>query len=560
MGKIDLVIHVSSSPHTFRRSDPPLIISGEMVRLGSKHDAMNTSSIALFEAPKPVAADQQAERHSYGQIVKASALIGGSTAIGIVIGIIRTKVLAMLLGPGGIGLIGIFNSIIDTATVISGMGIRSSGVRQIAHSVGSGDRFKVAKTVTALRRTVMLLGVIGTAVTALLSRPICQLTFGNTDHVIAVAIVSSAIFFGAISWGLSAVIQGMRRIGDLAKSSVYGALFSTIVSIPIIYVLRERGIVPCVIVVAAITALVCWWFARKVQVNRIAMTLADTWMEARDLLALGLIFMTSAVLTTAVAFLTRVIIVRHLGIDAAGFYQAAWTLSAIYVGFILQAMGADYFPRLSAVAKQPGECNRLINQQAEVGLLLAVPGVLATLTFSQLVIHVFYSAKFAPATELLRWLILGMMLRVVCWPMGFLLPARSERKSFFWTQIIINATEFGLIWLGLKLWGLAGIGMGFSAGEAFGFCLIYLVVRRMTGFSVSVSNIRHTMVATPAICLAFVMSHFVSGITGIVLGGCLTMAVGGYCLKSMLAALGPEKVNQYIERLRNMFIFLFKPK
>jgi PST family polysaccharide transporter len=521
---------------------------------------MNKSSVVPLGAPSPTVASHDAERHSYGQIVKSSTLIGGSTAIGICFGIIRTKVLAMLLGPGGIGLMGVYNSIIDTATVISGMGIRSSGVRQIAHSVGSGDSSKVAKTVTALRRITILLGILGAAATALLSKFICQLTFGNSQHVIAVAIVSSAIFFGAISWGLSALIQGMRRIGDLARSSVYGALFSTLVSIPIIYVFRERGIVPCVIVVAAMSALATWWFARKVQVDRITMTMADTWMEARGLFALGLIFMTSAVLTTAVAFLTRVIIVRRLGIDAAGFYQAAWTLSAIYVGFILQAMGADYFPRLSAVAKQPADCNRLINQQAEVGLLLAVPGVLATLTFAQLVIHAFYSTKFAPAAELLQWLILGMMLRVVCWPMGFLLPARSERKIFFWTQIIMNVTQFGLIWLGVKLWGLAGIGMGFSAGETFSCCMIYLVVRRMTGFSVSVSNIRHTMVAAPAICLAFVMSRFVPGTTAIVLGCCLTIAVGGYCLMSMLTALGPEKVHQYVERLRNMFIIPFKPK
>jgi PST family polysaccharide transporter len=193
--------------------------------------------------------------------------------------------LAILLGPGGIGLMGVYNSIIDTATVISGMGIRSSGVRQIAHSEGSGDKFKVARTVTALRRITLVLGLLGTAVVALSSKIICQLTFGSAEHVIPVTIVSTAIIFGAVSWGLAAVIQGMRRISDLAKTNLYGALLGTFASIPTVYLLRERGIVPCVIIVAALSSLVCWWFARKVEVERIDMTLAETWTEVRGLLA-----------------------------------------------------------------------------------------------------------------------------------------------------------------------------------------------------------------------------------------------------------------------------------
>lgn len=510
--------------------------------------------ITAVEMSKPTVAGDVAERQSYSRILKSSAVVGGSTAIGIAFGIIRTKVFALLLGPGGVGLMGVYSSIIDTATVISSMGIRSSGVRQIGDSIGTGDSLKVARTVIAVRKTVLCLAVIGAALIALCSRPICQLTFGNADHVISVALLSSVVFLGVIGGGLMAAIQGTRRIGDLARSSVYGAFFSMLGSIPIIYCLRERGIVPSMIAGAVLSTLVFWRFSRNVQISRITMTIADVWSEARGLFALGIIFMTSMVLATGVAFLTRVIILRHLGIDATGFYQAAYTLSAIYVGFILQAMGADYFPHLSAVAKQPVECNRLMNQQAEVGLLIAMPGVLATLTVAQLVIHIFYSPIFAPATELLQWFILGMMLRVVNWPMSFLLPARAERKLFFWTQIVMNVTQFGLMWSGLQLFGLRGVGMGFSAGEGFNCCLLYLVVRRITGFRVSASIMRHALVALPAVGLVFVVSYSLSMGVTIILGGSLTIAVGVYCLRSLLAALGPKKGNQYVQRLRNMII------
>src|SRR5262249_27048051 len=137
-----------------------------------------------------------------------------------------------------------------------------------------------------------------------------------------------------------------------------------------------------------------------------------------------------------VAYLVRIIVLRKIGEEAAGFYQSAWTLGGLYVGFIVQAMGADFFPRLTAVAKDNTACNRLVNEQAEVGLLLAGPGVLGTLTFAPVVISAFYSARFGPAVEILRWISLGMLLRVVSWPLGFILLAKGVRMAYFWSESI----------------------------------------------------------------------------------------------------------------------------
>ncbi len=99
-----------------------------------------------------------AEKDSYGQILKSSALIGGSSAINIAIGIVRTKAMAVLLGPAGFGLMGVYGSIIDLAQSIAGMGINSSGVRQIAAATGSGDTNRIARTVVVLAANVHCVG------------------------------------------------------------------------------------------------------------------------------------------------------------------------------------------------------------------------------------------------------------------------------------------------------------------------------------------------------------------------------------------------------------------
>ena len=162
------------------------------------------------------------------RFLKSSALIGGSSVLNIAIGIVRTKAMAMLLGPAGFGLAGLYGSIADLTQSIAGMGINSSGVRQIAEAVGSNDKVRIALTTAVLRRTSIVLGVLGAALLVVFSRQVSTLTFGNTQHAAAICLLSIAVFFRLVSAGQGALIQGMRRIADLAKMGALGALLRDI--------------------------------------------------------------------------------------------------------------------------------------------------------------------------------------------------------------------------------------------------------------------------------------------------------------------------------------------
>ena len=163
------------------------------------------------------------EKGTYGQILKSSALVGGSSVLNIAIGIVRTKVMAVLLGPAGFGLFGLYGSITTLAQTLAGMGINSSGVRQIAESVGSDNVDRVAQTAVVLRRISVLLGLLGATLLIVFSRQISKITFGSTQHAAAVSLLSLAVLFQLISAGQGALLQGMRRITDLAKMNVISA-------------------------------------------------------------------------------------------------------------------------------------------------------------------------------------------------------------------------------------------------------------------------------------------------------------------------------------------------
>jgi enterobacterial common antigen flippase len=428
------------------------------------------------------------EKHTYSQILKSSALISGSSVLKIAIGIVRTKAMAMFLGPAGFGLMGVYLSISDLAQNIAGLGINSSGVRQIAETASTGEKERIARTVTVLRRTSILLGVLGSLLLVVLSKQVSILTFGTDQHAAAIALLSLVVLFGSVSAGQGALIQGMRRISDLARMGVLGTLFGTIISIPVVFFLRERGVVPSLVGVAAMTVIVSWWYGRKVQIQQPAMTAAHVRQEVAALLKLGFVFMASSFLTMGAAYAVRTMVIRMVGFEAAGFYQSAWTLGGLYVGFILGAMGADFYPRLTAVARDNAECNRLVNEQAQVGMLLAGPGVIATLTFAPLVIALFYTASFDGAIGILRWFCLGMTLRVITWPMGFIIVAKGEKTIFFLADLAWSVVNVGLSWLCIKSFGLNGAGIAFFGSYVFHGFLVYPLVRKLSGFGWSIAN------------------------------------------------------------------------
>src|SRR5271157_608252 len=384
------------------------------------------STASLESLPEP-ATTAAAEKGTYGQILKSSALIGGSSVLNIAIGIVRTKAMALMLGPAGVGLFGLYGSISSLTQTIAGMGINSSGVRQIAEAVGSEDADRIAQTTAVLRRTSVVLGLLGAALLVMFSRQVSTLTFGSKEHSGAVSLLSIAVFFSLVSAGQGALVQGMRRIADLAKMGVLGALFGTLISIPLVYFLRDKGVVPSLVGLAAMTIMPSWWYSRKVNIQAPSITASQVGQEAAALLKLGFVFMSTGLMTMGVAYAVRVIVLRKVGVEATGLYQSAWTLGGLYVGFILQAMGADFYPRLTACAQDNVACNRLVNEQALVGLLFAGPGALATLTFAPLVIALFYSAKFGAAVGVLRWICLGTTLQVIVWPLGFIIVAKGKQ-------------------------------------------------------------------------------------------------------------------------------------
>jgi predicted glycosyltransferase len=279
------------------------------------------------------------------------------------------------------------------------------------------------------------------------------------------------------------------------------------------------------------------------------MSLSACWGEIRHLMQLGIAFLTSALLMLGTTYAVRIIMMRDFGLEAAGLYQASWALGGVYVGFILQAMGSDFYPRLVESSEDDSTCNRLVNEQTEVGLLLAGPGMVGTLVLAPTILTVIYTTAFVPAADLLRWICLGMVMRVITWPIGFIIVAKARQAIFVATECAWAAVSIALAWVCVTQFGLDGAGIAFFGSYVFHALMIYPIVRRVSGFRWSRENLKISGLLLLAMSLVFSVSALLPAYPAIAIGMVIWLASCRYSIRSLSKVVRPDLVPRSIRRL-----------
>jgi len=478
------------------------------------------------------------EKDSYSQVLKSSSIMGGAAGINMLIRMVRTKFAAVLIGTGGVGLLAVFMVIQNLVSVIAGLGIQSSAVRDIAAVAGKNNEQAIGRAVLTLRRICWLTGLIGGASMMLLSPYLSQWTFGTHEHALEISALGIAILLTNLSGGQMALIQGMRHIGDLARVEVIGAAIGTVIAIIFYIIMGIKGIVPALLAIAMVQLSVSWFYARRLPVPTVSMTWRESFREAGSMVRLGLAFMWTALLTSIVAYVTNALITQQISLEAVGIFAAAFALSGMFVNFVLAAMGADYFPRLTGVAPDKEAMNRMVNEQTEIGLLIAVPGLLATLSLAPWIIQLFYTSEFLPAVGLLQWFILGCLGRVVSWPLGFVMLALGKGKWFSFTETAFNLLHIALIFSALILIGIEGVAVAFFVSYIGYIILVYYVAKKLTFFCWAVSVRRLLLYNLSLIAATFVLARVLPLWPAIIIGIIATVVATVLCLRGLVRRIG----------------------
>jgi PST family polysaccharide transporter len=337
-----------------------------------------------------------------------------------------------------------------------------------------------------------------------------------------------------------AILQGVRKIKDLALVNIISVFVGSIASIIIYWLYGIDGVVPSLISLALFNFLVSFYYARRLELEIVKVSWRDTLLLAGSVIGLGLAFMWTGIMRSLTEYGTRWLIINEIDFASVGIFFAAYRLSGMFLNFVLGAMGTDFYPNLTAASGDHEAMRGLVNQQTEVGLLLALPGLLMTLALSSLVVRMFYSSEFVDAIPLLQWFVLGCLGRVISWPMGYTLLAKGRGDLLVICETAGQCFHLAMIYLFLNHFGLIGVSIAFVLNYIVWTLLLMVVSYYLIGYrwSPSVLSLVLFSVIISAVCFAVV--NFVTGILGQAMGLLLAVFVGFYCLRKLCGLVGQE--------------------
>jgi antigen flippase len=444
------------------------------------------------------------------EILRAMSVIGTSHAVAAFTRVLRMKVFALCLGPAGIGLAGIYYALLNTLGALSAFGIGSSGVRQVAQT--AGDERRSAQVVFTVRLLTLALGVSGALAVLLLRRPLSEWAFGNYEQLTAVAVLGVGVLFSVLNDSHMAILAGLRRLRALAHVNVTGTLFGTLAAVALVWYVGEPGLVYAVVASPLIMAGCSWWFARPALSTPRRPSWPEFSTEARSLLRLGFALMLTTFMMGGALLVTRVLYVEHLGLPAAGYFHAAWALAILPIEFVFNVLSVDYYPDLTARMKNDvSAAHALVNQETEVALLVGGPPVLATLAFSDVVLRIFYSAEFALAAPLLGWLLLGALVRIISWPLGYVIVAQGWAPTLFVVEFVWTASYLVFVYLACPYLGLTSAGYAWVAAYFIYVATLYAIARSRIGFAWTTATVRLAAIVL-TIGIALLALSFIDGV------------------------------------------------
>ncbi|HZS07217.1 MAG TPA: oligosaccharide flippase family protein [Blastocatellia bacterium] len=424
-------------------------------------------------------------------ILRATAILSTSSIVTILTTLVATKVYAVLLGPGGLGFLGLLQSLVSLSSLIAGMGIGAGLVRRGANALGREDQTEVTHLRQAAWFLFWLLGCLAVTALVVFRAPVSRWMLGGPEHAGSVVLMGLALVFSLASGIQTSILNAYHRVGALARLGIFNSICGTGLSLTLVWFWREQAVPVTVIASTGVGWIVSRYFLRREtgQGPRLLIS-REVLGTASSLLRFGAPYTASMLVGTGVQLALPILVLHRLGKESVGFYQAAAMVSIGYLSFLLTAMAQDYYPRLSAAGDQADTLVHLVNQQQRFVMAVGVPIILGVLALARYIVPLVYSPQFYPAVELLEWQLTGDLLKLLNWTLGFVILARSGSSMFFLIELTGGATTILASWWGMNWFGLTGLGVGFLATSVAYYLAAWIIARREIGLRWTTDNKR----------------------------------------------------------------------
>ena len=426
-----------------------------------------------------------ASENSYKSILKGTSMFGGVQVFQILINWARGKCVAVLLGPEGMGIASLFTSASNTVQKFASLGLNLAIVREMADN--SRDTDSISRFIGLSIRILAATSLLGALICVIFAKQLSRMTFGSSDMTWQFMLLGIAVAFGIAGTGILSILQGLHEVKRLSKASIVGGLTGLFIGVPLYYLYGTAGIVPAMIALSVAMFLFYYFSLRKsVVYEPLKGFTREHATIIKRMIGMGIILMASDLIGTSITYGINVFI-RSLSSDIeVGLYQAANSATAQYSGMVFTAMAMDYFPRLTKASNDNYLMQAIVNRQTEIVALIIAPASCLLIITAPIVIQILFTSAYDPILPLMRWMGLGITLRALMMPMGYITFAKDNKKAFFVLEGLFgNLLTLALSCVGFYFFGLIGLGYAFLADNAICIIVYYIVNRNLYGYRLS---------------------------------------------------------------------------
>jgi O-antigen/teichoic acid export membrane protein len=413
---------------------------------------------------------------SYLDIFKSTSLFGSLQLITIIVAVVRSKFVAVLLGPEGMGINGLLSSTTSLIIEFANLGISRSAVKNIAVTSKEGSNSKISSVASALMSMAWFTGLLSAILTFIFSSFLSEVSFGTVEYSFAFKWLSISILLNQLATSYESVLRGMHQIKMIAAATLKGSLSGLFISVPIFYVYGVEGILPSIVISSLILYIINLYYYKKLNIQTDFLPTAQMVDEGKDMLRMGIILSISSVFILAESYYVRVFIRACGSLKDVGFFNAGIAIVNTYFGLFFASITMDYYPKLAAAASDNLKAIKLMIEQSEMTVLIISPFLVLFIVFIRPIIIILYSAEFLPLIELVLWASVGIFFKAASYALGVIFISKGDVKTLFWSEIVSTGVLFALNLLGYFYYGLEGLGISFMLSNIYVYLQNYLLV------------------------------------------------------------------------------------
>lgn len=406
-------------------------------------------------------------------MVKVFSFTAISTLVRMLTGLISVKVVASIIGPAGVALVGQLNNFATIALSLSTGGINSGITKYIAEYKEDENKIKDCLS-TALRITVgcslvVALGLI------LFHSYLSEIVMLSPNYGYVFVIFGFTILFYALNMGLASVINGFKEFRKYVKINIVGSIIGLVFTLSLVFLWELEGALISAVTFQSIMFFVSLWMLRR-----------TPWLSwsyfkqkldsnlSKKYFRYSLMTFASAATLPISQMLLRGYVISEISATEAGWWEAMNRISNMYLMVITASFSVYYLPRLSELTDKK-ELRNEIFRSYEIIVPCLLVGFTLIYLLRYIVIRLLFTPDFFPMENLFVWQLLGDFFKISSWLLAFLMVAKAMTRWYIFTEIGFSLL-FVLLGFGfMKFNGVVGITQAYFVNYiAYLLMMIYI--------------------------------------------------------------------------------------